>query len=377
MIRSKLAFASSAVLHLAVDRMRVAQGVELERGGSPVLEVVPHPPGGLPVVDDREGHPGGEGLVEPEIVPPGHGDEVAVPHVRELVRDHLGRALALGERRRRGVEQQQRLAEEDGARVLHRAELEVRNRDEIELRVGVGQAEVALETSQRGLRGLEREGREAALAGRVPNLDRRTTRFHRRRGLQRTDGERDQIGREGRRLLEADLLAAAREAPRALDGRVRDHAVRARRRDGDPEARLHRRLVEAREELARVGRLELGEREPVRAGARGVEAAEVASQAAGEGQAQGRAAGGDRPSQGELEHPDGGLRRATRRQFGPLHFDARAGDPQVDGVQAQPAGRARERRPGSRPRRDSGRSRAGSSSTCRSTCVGRTPAARR
>ena len=180
--------------HGAIDRMRAAQGVELERGGARVLEVVPHPPGGLPVVDDREGHPGGEGFVEPEIVPPGHRDQVAVPHVRQLVRDHLRGALALGQRRGRGIEQQQRLAEEDGAGVLHRAELEVRNRDEIELRVRVGQAEVALETGQRGARGLQRKGREAALAGDVPDPDRCRTEPD-RRAWPRADPRRAPPGR--------------------------------------------------------------------------------------------------------------------------------------------------------------------------------------
>ena len=39
---------------------------------------------------------GGEALVEPQVVPPAHGDEVAEPHVRQLVEDRLGPPLALG-----------------------------------------------------------------------------------------------------------------------------------------------------------------------------------------------------------------------------------------------------------------------------------------
>ena len=38
--------------------------------------------------------PLGEGLVEPEVVPPLHGHEVAEPHVRELVQDRDDAALA-------------------------------------------------------------------------------------------------------------------------------------------------------------------------------------------------------------------------------------------------------------------------------------------
>src|SRR5205085_5886464 len=34
-------------------------------------------------------HPGGESFVQPKIIPPGHGDEIAKPHMRGLVGDHL------------------------------------------------------------------------------------------------------------------------------------------------------------------------------------------------------------------------------------------------------------------------------------------------
>ena len=34
-------------------------------------------------------HPGGEPFVKPQIVPPGHGHEIAKPLVRHLVREHF------------------------------------------------------------------------------------------------------------------------------------------------------------------------------------------------------------------------------------------------------------------------------------------------
>ena len=40
-------------------------------------------------------HELGEGLVEPQVVPPLHGDQVAEPHVRELVQDRVGASLHL------------------------------------------------------------------------------------------------------------------------------------------------------------------------------------------------------------------------------------------------------------------------------------------
>ena len=42
-----------------------------------------------------EGHKGSKTLVEPEVVPPLHGDEVAEPHVRQLVQVSYGEAEAL------------------------------------------------------------------------------------------------------------------------------------------------------------------------------------------------------------------------------------------------------------------------------------------
>ena len=38
-------------------------------------------------------HPGSEPFVEPEIVPPRHGHEIAEPLVGDLVRDHFVNAL--------------------------------------------------------------------------------------------------------------------------------------------------------------------------------------------------------------------------------------------------------------------------------------------
>ena len=38
-------------------------------------------------------HPGSEPFVEPEIVPPRHGDEITEPLVGHLVRDHFINAL--------------------------------------------------------------------------------------------------------------------------------------------------------------------------------------------------------------------------------------------------------------------------------------------
>ncbi len=66
-------------------------------------------------------HPGGERLVEPDVVPPGHGDEVAEPLVRELVRHDVRERAPLAFGCPLGVEQQEPFAEGDEPDVLHRA----------------------------------------------------------------------------------------------------------------------------------------------------------------------------------------------------------------------------------------------------------------
>ena len=75
---------------------------------------------------DPEAHVLREGLVEPDVLPPGLGDEVAEPHVRHLVGDHHrpDLPLDLGDPAAR----EELVAEGDAAGVLHRAPVELRAR---------------------------------------------------------------------------------------------------------------------------------------------------------------------------------------------------------------------------------------------------------
>lgn len=61
----------------------------------------------------------GEGLVEPDVVPPSEGDEVAEPHVGHLVGDDHGAGLAFGVGDGGAVDEV--VAEGDEAGVLHGA----------------------------------------------------------------------------------------------------------------------------------------------------------------------------------------------------------------------------------------------------------------
>ena len=88
-------------------------------------------------------HELGEGLVEPQVVPPLHGDQVAEPHVRQLVQDRVGASLhlSLGGTGTEHVS----VAEGHAARVFHGTRVVFGHEDLVVLREGVGDAVGALE----------------------------------------------------------------------------------------------------------------------------------------------------------------------------------------------------------------------------------------
>ena len=133
------------VRHLAVDRVG---GGELVLPVTPVLadrqERGPRvvEPGGVRVAPVAG--PLGERLVQPQVVPPAHGDQVTEPHVRQLVQDRVGALLVLevGDLRPEDVV---RLGVRDAAEVLHRAGVEVRHPELVVLGQRVTHAELLLE----------------------------------------------------------------------------------------------------------------------------------------------------------------------------------------------------------------------------------------
>ena len=110
--------------------------------GPGLLHGVEGRPGLVPFsgLSSREGRcPLGKRLIEPEVVPPLHGDEVAEPHVGELVEDRDDPALldGVGHLRAEDVG----LRERDRARVLHGARVELGHEELVVLleRVRVGE----------------------------------------------------------------------------------------------------------------------------------------------------------------------------------------------------------------------------------------------
>ena len=87
--------------------------------------------------------PLGEGLVEPQVIPPAHRDQVAEPHVRHLVQDRVRAGLVRGIRHPRPEDVV--LPERDTACVLHRTSVKLRHKELVVLVECIGHTEDSLE----------------------------------------------------------------------------------------------------------------------------------------------------------------------------------------------------------------------------------------
>ena len=95
-----------------------------------------------PFVADAKAHPVGEAFVQPDIVPPGRGNEIAKPLVRQLVTDDHAKAALLA---RRGlfIQHQQGIVIEVRPGVLHRPRHDRRG-DLVQLGIGERFVEIGL-----------------------------------------------------------------------------------------------------------------------------------------------------------------------------------------------------------------------------------------
>ena len=159
------AIAIGGCLDKEFDGASAGQRVDFECGTAFQAERRPALPVRAVRVATGDLHEGGERLVQPNSVPPLHGHQVAEPHVRHLVRNHIGQVLQLELCGGGRVGQQQALAVRNGAEVLHRTGGEVGERQHVALIGGVGDAVVVLIPAQRVSAHVQPEGREMALAG--------------------------------------------------------------------------------------------------------------------------------------------------------------------------------------------------------------------
>ncbi len=242
------------------------QRVRLRRRSRDLHPLGSHPPRRGPPLDDLGLHPGGERLVEPDVVPPGRGDQISEPLVGELVGRHLGvppsprRPLLVGPGER------ERLGEGDQAHVLHRPELHGEGDGQhVELLVRVGDAEVLLESLEELRCHPCRPGRLEAPPprGDDPDRDVLPSRGPGLGDLERPHPERHEVRGQGTGLPEADVLQALPRWGLAHHRGVGHGHQPDRDAEGDLPGDLGRGVVHAGECAAGVGLLELGEDVPV------------------------------------------------------------------------------------------------------------------
>ena len=153
-----------------------------------------------------QGLPSGEGgkaLLQPEIIKPFHGHQVAEPLMCDFVVDQKAAAQSF-ERIGLVVEDQSGLTVEDSAGVLHASVGEGGQKDEIEFGEGIGMSEESLlELPGFAVKGKEQRIQARGLLPAVKNPH--TILFTDRKGAGR---EGEKIGGEGRRLPEGQRMAA-------------------------------------------------------------------------------------------------------------------------------------------------------------------------
>jgi hypothetical protein len=101
-------------------------------------------------------HPGGEPFVEPEVVPPCHGHEIAEPHMRHLMGQHFINILLRFSRGILRIEEKHRFEIGDSTPVLHRAAEPAGQSNLIQLRQWIRHAEIIVVVLQNLGRSFER-----------------------------------------------------------------------------------------------------------------------------------------------------------------------------------------------------------------------------
>ena len=194
--------------HLVLDGSGGAQRIHIERGSPLDRERVPALPLGSEGIGGGHLHEGGKSFLQPDAVPPVHGDEIAEPHVRQLVRHDVHDAQQIGGGGLLRVGKQQRFPKGDGTHVLHRAEREVGHGNEVDLGAGVGNAVVVDQPGERERSGFQAEPGQRRLAAYVNDPQRHAADVDRLGGFEVADDERHQVGRHLHRVGERVAAAA-------------------------------------------------------------------------------------------------------------------------------------------------------------------------
>ena len=208
---------------------------------------------------DQRSHEVGEGFLEPQVVPPDHGHEIAEPHVRHFVQDRVGAALMLlvG----CGAAEHVCLGEGHQSRVLHGAEVVLGDKDLVVLAERIRIVEV-LGVEVQPLTGdvenvLRIEVRSQRRPAQRTQLDSEFAATPRRRhAVIRPGRDRGDVGRDRQRRGESDALCTVHGESLGR-GLIRQDFPAVRCCHLECEGRLEVRLLEAGENTPGIGRLVL------------------------------------------------------------------------------------------------------------------------
>ena len=180
----------------------------------------------LPVAQDLGIHPGGERLVEPDVVPPRGGHQVAEPLMGHLVRYYRCVFALAADAVLRWVAQHDTLHAGNQSGILHRA-AKKRDREDVQLFVRIGHAEIIFKFGEQrpghlrrvlGLRGFA-FGRDHAQRRVV------LSRFSGVHEFERSHAQRHQVTGQRLGFGEHHFLAAVRLIGFRLRGRIGDRGI--------------------------------------------------------------------------------------------------------------------------------------------------------
>ena len=244
---------------ILADGLDAGQEVALHGVGAFVeVEVLHDFPLGEEGVDTDVFDVGGEGFVEPEVVPPAHGDEIAEPLVGDFVGDDKGDAF-FGFEAGVGGGEEEAFAVGDEAPVFHGAGLEVGEGDLVKLGEGVADLEFVDEEVEGADGDVASEGEvgDRVVGGGVGG-DFGLVLGGGRDGVEAADDKGEEVGAHGRGFVEGGADALVFELEAGDDGGVAKGAHERAVDEDEVELGLGLGLVDAGEDIAGIVAFKLG-----------------------------------------------------------------------------------------------------------------------
>ena len=132
----------SRCLRRLVNRPCVFQRIHIERAAGAAYIVQRIIPFRLPLRDRLAFHPRGKAFIEPNVVPPLHGNQIAKPLVRHFVRNYAGNFFLQSNRSLFFVDQQNHFPERNASGIFHRACGKIRQANQVQLSIGILDPEI-------------------------------------------------------------------------------------------------------------------------------------------------------------------------------------------------------------------------------------------